>query len=57
MASEARASQAKAGIQPVDFGPEESKKFIEEGERGGVAVGDQARARGRREAAGNWRGN
>jgi len=28
MASE-RDKQAKAGIQPIDFGPDESKKFIE----------------------------
>jgi hypothetical protein len=25
----ARPKQAKAGIQPIDFGPEESKKFLE----------------------------
>ena len=46
-----RERQAKAGIQPIDFGPEEAKKFLEQGERGRVAVGDQARAGKRREAA------
>ncbi len=50
MAAE-RESQAKAGIQPIDFGPDGSQEIPREGQRGGVAVGDQARAGKRREAA------
>ena len=46
-----RERQTKAGIQPIDFGPEEAKKFLEKANEVGLAVGDQARAGDRREAA------
>ena len=46
-----RERQAKAGIQALDFGPAASKAFLDQGQRRGLAVGDQARAGERPEAA------
>ena len=51
-----RERQAKAGIQALDFGPAASKAFLDKANDVGLAVGDQACAGERPEAARSWRG-
>ena len=51
-----RERQTKAGIQPIDFGPDESKKFLEKANEVAWQSVHQARAGERRRSCGSWRG-
>ena len=50
-----RDRQAEAGIQPIDFGAGREQEVPRQGQRRGLAVGDQARAGERRRSCGSWR--